>query len=371
MANRTRPSLSHRWCARFTAFPTRSGWLQRSSAPQFRILIHSAAFRRLQGKTQLFPGRDSDFFRNRLTHSIEVAQIAKSIAIRLNKTESFFAGRKPKIETDLVETAALAHDLGHPPFGHNGEEALDECMIEAGGFEGNAQSLRIVAKLEKRSLHDASGMADPVNAAGDDIRAGLNLTYRTLASIIKYPRQIPRTSADRPSGPKGPIKGYYYTESDLVAAVMRQVGYNSEPAGFRTIECSIMDIADDIAYSTYDLEDSFKAGFTNPLKMLSASSDLAKRVAFEVKRRLDKSYSHLPESERQFSEQDVFIAIIKVFSSVLPILYQVEPDLFELGYCWRYASQHRGNKDFGAYGRSVGDHCQQRILQNKIYLIAS
>src|ERR1044072_2799677 len=103
-------------------------------------LIHSPAFRRLQGKTQLFPGTESDFFRNRLTHSMEVAQIAKGIALNLNSEEFF---RDNPLNTDLVELAALAHDLGHPPFGHNGEYALDERMREHGGFEGKAQTLPI------------------------------------------------------------------------------------------------------------------------------------------------------------------------------------------------------------------------------------
>lgn len=104
-------------------------------------LIHSAAFRRLQGKTQLYPGHESDFFRNRLTHSLEVAQIAKSIALKINEASDFF--RANPINVDLVEFAGLAHDLGHPPFGHNGEHALDYCMRDHGGFEGNAQTLRL------------------------------------------------------------------------------------------------------------------------------------------------------------------------------------------------------------------------------------
>src|ERR1700754_2120350 len=103
-------------------------------------IVHAPAFRRLQRKTQLFPGFESDFFRNRLTHSLEVAQIAKSIAIKLNAQESDFFDEVGKIDTDLVEIAGLAHDLGHPPFGHNGEYALDRCMLRYGGFEGNAQT---------------------------------------------------------------------------------------------------------------------------------------------------------------------------------------------------------------------------------------
>ena len=98
----------------------------------------------------MFPGSESDFFRNRLTHSLEVAQIAKSIALRINGEHEYF--KKYSIDLDLVETAALAHDLGHPPFGHNGEKALDECMRDKGGFEGNAQTLRVLARLEKKEL---------------------------------------------------------------------------------------------------------------------------------------------------------------------------------------------------------------------------
>jgi len=111
-------------------------------------LIHSPSFRRLQGKTQLFAGLESDFFRNRLTHSLEVAQIAKTMARRLNS--SSFAKRPDQLDLDLVEFAGLAHDLGHPPFGHTGEKILDELMRDAGGFEGNAQTLRILTRLEKK-----------------------------------------------------------------------------------------------------------------------------------------------------------------------------------------------------------------------------
>jgi dGTPase len=105
----------------------------------------------LQGKTQVFPGYESDFFRNRLTHSLEVAQIARSISIRLNARSRPFRGENSPLIPEIVEFAGLAHDLGHPPFGHTGEEALDECMRDYGGFEGNAQTLRIVSRLEKKA----------------------------------------------------------------------------------------------------------------------------------------------------------------------------------------------------------------------------
>lgn len=123
----------------------------------FGRLLHSPSFRRLQGKTQLFPGHESDFFRNRLTHSLEVAQVAKGVALRLNALEPCF--HDDPIDTDLVELAALAHDLGHPPFGHNGERALDDCMKRTGGFEGKAQTLRLLTVIEKRCFPMRRGTA--------------------------------------------------------------------------------------------------------------------------------------------------------------------------------------------------------------------
>ncbi|MEF3063062.1 dNTP triphosphohydrolase [Ralstonia solanacearum] len=215
-------------------------------------LIHSPAFRRLQGKTQLFPGVESDFFRNRLTHSLEVAQIAEGIALQLNDQDQHF--KKNKIDIDLVQLAALAHDLGHPPFGHNGEYALDDCMRDFGGFEGNAQTLRILSRLEKRE-------------GGEDSQVGLNLTYRSLAAVLKYDTKIPLKDSKRKPREK-PVKGYYSSEADLVANVKKAVLQGHKASEFKVLECQIMDLADDIAYSTYDLEDALKAGFLTPLEVL-------------------------------------------------------------------------------------------------------
>jgi len=225
-------------------------------------LLHSPSFRRLQGKTQLFPGHESDFFRNRLTHSLEVGQIAKGIALRLNATEPAF--RDDPIDVDLVEFAGLAHDLGHPPFGHNGERALDDCMKKNGGFEGNAQTLRILSRVEKKELRSPDdGDVCGISADGTDRRLGLNLTYRSLASVLKYDKQIPlRRHKNAPL-----MKGYYASEGLLVKSIKEHVGTPSATEVFKTIECRIMDIADDIAYSTYDLEDAMKGGFSHPLQL--------------------------------------------------------------------------------------------------------
>ena len=159
--------------------PYRSEWSR-----DLARVIHSASYRRLQGKTQLFPTFESDFFRTRLTHSIEVAQIAKSIATRLNYITDGLNIKKPDcyIDLDLIMLTGLAHDLGHPPFGHNGEIALDDKMKEYGGFEGNAQTLRIISKLEK---HWDAKYPDYRFIDGNDNRIGLNLTYRSMASLLK------------------------------------------------------------------------------------------------------------------------------------------------------------------------------------------
>ena len=241
-------------------------------------VLHSPAFRRLQGKTQLFPGIESDFFRNRLTHSLEVAQIAKSIALRLNSECDFL--RRCPIDLDLIETAALAHDLGHPPFGHNGEEALDACMRRMGGFEGNAQTLRILARLEKKEPDV------PIRSKADD-GVGLDLTYRTLASVLKYDSCIPPRRGRRHGTL---VKGYYRSERKLVEKIKEAVlGKGCAPKGqFKTIECGIMDLADDIAYSTYDLEDAFKAGFVTPIKLIAAASDETIVASLKAKTGLDQ-----------------------------------------------------------------------------------
>lgn len=264
-------------------------------------LLHSPSFRRLQGKTQLFPGHESDFFRNRLTHSLEVAQIAKGIAQKINNTVDDFS--KIPIDLDLVEFAGLAHDLGHPPFGHNGEKALDDCMKLYGGFEGNAQTLRILSKIEKKIQKDFEGKMDGcgISEKGDDLRLGLNPTYRALASILKYDAMIPLR---RKKG--SPLKkGFYASEKHLVERVKENVS-PVKYRDFKTIECQIMDIADDIAYSTYDLEDSMKGGFVHPLSLIAKLKEesLVKKLHEKVKKEVS-----------DVTREDVFSAVTDLFDS--------------------------------------------------------
>lgn len=270
----------------------------------FARVIHCPSFRRLQGKTQLFPGHESDFFRNRLTHSLEVGQVAESIAHSVNGKPGFFENNP--INPRICLTASLLHDIGHPPFGHNGEEALDEAMRPFGGFEGNAQTLRIVSQLEKKRYNPADSC--PVNR-----RAGLNLTYRTLGAILKYDSPI---SQDRQQDDRV-RKGYYFEDAPIVSDIKKAVCQNFEESyKFKTIECSIMDIADDIAYSTYDLEDSFKAGFLTPSKILSSDVDILEKVAKKVGKTIGQS---------DFSAKDVLAVFLDLFSGWVTMPTDISP----------------------------------------------
>lgn len=199
-------------------------------------VVHSASLRRLAAKTQVLGPQADDFVRNRLTHSLEVAQVARDLAHPL--------GCHP----DLAETAALAHDLGHPPFGHNGEEALDALAADCGGFEGNAQTLRILTRLEAKS----------VDAGGRSI--GLNLTRATLDACTKYP--WPKGAGPRPT----PKFGVY--DDDLPVFSWLRSGVDGPR---RCVEAQVMDFADDVAYSVHDLEDGIVGGHIDRSVLDSAS----------------------------------------------------------------------------------------------------
>ncbi len=188
-------------------------------------ILHSAAFRRLQGKTQVFAPSESDYYRTRLTHSLEVAQIGKGLALRLGA------------DVDLVEAACLAHDIGHPPFGHTGESELKRLMGTHGGFEANAQNLRILTRLESKSVD----------------YEGLNLSRATIDGQLKY-KDLFRHDLD---------KFIYEDDGEVVSWAGEEASSHFREPGKQLLsfECEIMSLADDIAFSVHDLEDSIHAGY--------------------------------------------------------------------------------------------------------------
>lgn len=249
-------------------------------------ILHSAAFRRLQSKTQVMGSGQSDFYRTRLTHSLEAAQIGSGITAQLRckypeRCQTLF----PNTDS-LIEAICLAHDIGHPPFGHGGEVALHYMMRDHGGFEGNGQTFRIVARLEPFSEHH-----------------GMNLSRRTLLGLLKYPQVLEQlnqplsnTKVDNFRQLKAnewyPPKGLYSDDSEIINWLLAPLSANDRKlfqqvkckenghhkTKFKSLDCSIMELADDIAYGIHDLEDAIVTGIVNqhdfnlhviePLKLL-------------------------------------------------------------------------------------------------------
>lgn len=235
-------------------------------------VLHSAAFRRLQSKTQIHNNGLSDFYRTRLTHSLEVAQIGTGIVANLKVIQPEFKPILPGNE--LIETICLSHDIGHPPFGHGGETALNYMMVEDGGFEGNAQTFRILTQLEQYTEHN-----------------GMNLTRRSLLGLLKYPLCLDDISAPYPVDTSRnfrqlktdewlPAKGIYNQDKTLLEAVLSPLCDSDRSlfgskrtstseteqhhkSKYKSLDCSIMEIADDIAYGVHDLEDAIAMGIIN------------------------------------------------------------------------------------------------------------
>lgn len=221
------------WHKRRSGFENQRGALDHRSPYErdHTRIIHAASFRKLQRKTQILATDSGDFHRTRLTHSLEVASIGRSIVHHFKRNYPNF---KPQYfpDDDLISSICLLHDIGHPPFGHAGEKILNHRMQFHGGFEGNAQTLRLITKIENNYAP-----------------YGLDLTRRTIFGILKYPNKIPEDC----SWNENPIKGYYECDHDVIAWLIEPFKLDNVP---QTIDCAIMNLADDLAYGVHDLEDA-------------------------------------------------------------------------------------------------------------------
>src|SRR5215216_3090391 len=217
-------------------------------------VIHSTAFRRLKHKTQVFVFHEGDHYRTRLTHSLEVAQIARALARQLG------------LDEDLTETLALAHDLGHPPFGHAGERALDACLRAHGGFDHNAQTLRVVTSLEHRYPEFD----------------GLNLSWESLEGIVKHNGPL----IEHSGVPTEPHQGH-----GIPAGISEYIAtHDLEVWSFASLEAQVAAIADDIAYDAHDIDDGLRAGLfgLNDLQEMTLTADMIAEIA--------KHYPHLDDA---------------------------------------------------------------------------
>lgn len=300
-------------------------------------ILHSAAFRRLQAKTQVLGVGMSDFYRTRLTHSLEASQIGQGIAAQIwNKYPEL--SQQLELDEHLIEAICLAHDIGHPPYGHGGEVALHYMMHNHGGFEGNGQTFRIISKLEPYTQE-----------------FGMNLTRRTILGLVKYPNFIdnlycsttaPQSQAPQPKANRGikandwhPPKGLYLCDKDMFDWLSEPLSENDKSllskvhtadkghdrTLYKSFDCSIMELADDIAYAIHDLEDAIVMGIINLQQFIDeVVSPIRQLPTFWLTDKI------LPLSDKLFSphhheRKDAIGALVNCFITAIDVK-STEPD---------------------------------------------
>lgn len=334
-------TLSTDWIERFIPDPPR----EKDHRPPFRRdrgrILHSAAFRCLQAKTQIHAIGENDFYRTRLTHSLEVAQIGSSLVAQLKFAETFThlvnqvnwpqtelqKQLKPLLPSnDLIESLCFAHDIGHPPFGHGGEVALNFMMYQNGGFEGNAQTFRILTKLEPYTE-----------------KAGMNLTRRTLLGVVKYPTILDMTSPQYTRLPNltrsdarfikisdwKPGKGLFRDDLPMFNWLLKNLSENDRTLftsvqkeqsdssvflkpRFKSLDCSIMELADDIAYAVHDLEDAIVTKVVDQHQWQEAHSALMQIPLPWIQKNIQRISREL-FSEKHFERKNAIGALVNFF----------------------------------------------------------
>ncbi|OOF66015.1 anti-phage deoxyguanosine triphosphatase [Rodentibacter sp. Ppn85] len=334
-------TLSSDWNERFIPDPPR----EKDHRPPFRRdrgrILHSAAFRCLQAKTQIHAIGENDFYRTRLTHSLEVAQIGSSLVAQLKFAETFthLANQLNSSQSelqkqlksllpsnDLIESLCFAHDIGHPPFGHGGEVALNFMMYQNGGFEGNAQTFRILTKLEPYTE-----------------KAGMNLTRRTLLGVVKYPTILDITSPQYAGLPRltqtearfikisdwKPGKGLFRDDLPMFNWLLKNLSENDRTLftsvqkarsnsaeflkpRFKSLDCSIMELADDIAYAVHDLEDAIVTKMVDQHQWQEAHSVLVQIPLPWIQKNIQRISREL-FSEKHFERKNAIGALVNFF----------------------------------------------------------
>ncbi|MCW9698238.1 anti-phage deoxyguanosine triphosphatase [Avibacterium sp. 20-129] len=329
---------------------------EKDHRPPFRRdrgrILHSAAFRCLQAKTQIHAVGENDFYRTRLTHSLEVAQIGSSLVAQLKFTEAFaHLSEQLKIDksllqkqlkpllpsNDLIESLCFAHDIGHPPFGHGGEVALNYMMRDHGGFEGNAQTFRLLTKLEPYTAN-----------------AGMNLTRRTLLGVVKYPAILdcssPQYGEILPQGSENPLyakiadwkpgKGIFRDDVEMFHWLLaplsekdrqlfqqfskpRTMPQQTLKTCYKSLDCSIMELADDIAYGVHDLEDAIVVGVIHLHQWQDALLQLKNSPSQWIKANIESLSAKL-FSAHHYERKNAIGALVNYF--ITNVRWKIHPE---------------------------------------------